>query len=247
MKAVRPPGPLNVLWDLVPAQMLQDSNTSCLQTSAAGQTSGRTCSQCPLFPASPLLHWIYSPFPGSLSSPALPRIHSDISSWPWLPSCGSHCPPLPGLAGQTVAWLRGCSAPAGCGPWGAGAGRARGVSGPPITAGAVPGPRDQTAQASAMSQGPPSWAAGPRGSRMGSSSLLRLLRTLCIVSVLAGCLHPATAQWFSLGSEDTTPDPGTTPVPPTLDEEEGRHGGMGTWPSQHPKFLCLSMEGARGG
>lgn len=62
---------------------------------------------------------------------------------------------------------------------------------------------------------------------MGCSSLLRLLRTLCIVSVLAGCLQPATAQWFSLGSEETTPDPGTSPMPPALDGEEGRHGGMG--------------------
>ncbi|XP_023802309.1 collagen alpha-1(XIII) chain-like, partial [Cyanistes caeruleus] len=47
-----------------------------------------------------------------------------------------------------------------------------------------------------------------------------LFRTLCIVSVLAGCLHPATAQWFSLGSEDTAPDPGTSPTPLTLDGEE---------------------------
>lgn len=78
---------------------------------------------------------------------------------------------------------------------------------------------------------------------MGSSSLLRVLRTLCIVSVLAGCLHPATAQWFSLGSEDTTPDPGTSPTPLTLDEDEGRLGGIGTWLFQHPKFLHLSMEG----
>lgn len=82
---------------------------------------------------------------------------------------------------------------------------------------------------------------------MGSSSPLHLLRTLCIVSVLAGCLHPATAQWFSMGSEDTTPDPGTSPMAPTLDGEEGRHGGMGTWLLQHPKFLHLSMEGTGGG
>lgn len=223
------PGPLNVLWDTIGTPI--------------PPALGRTCSQCPPFSASLLLRWIYSPFPASFSSPALPRIHSGISSRPWLPSCGSHCPLLPWLAGQTVTWLCGCSAPAGCGRgvrvWG-GHGACRG---PLITAGAVPGPRDQTAQASGMSQGPPSRTAGPRGSGMGSSSLLRLLRTLCIISVLAGCLHPAAGQWFSLGSEDTTPDPGTSPVPPTPDGEEGRLGGMGTWLSQHPKFLHLSMEG----
>lgn len=82
---------------------------------------------------------------------------------------------------------------------------------------------------------------------MGSSTPLRLLRTLCIVSALARCLHPATAQWFSLGSEDTTPDPGTSPMPPSPDGEEGRHGGMGTWLSQHPKFLYLSMDEECGG
>lgn len=74
---------------------------------------------------------------------------------------------------------------------------------------------------------------------MGSGSTQRLLRTLCILSVLAGRLPPATAQWFyPLGSEDTTPDPGTSPTAPTapaLDGEEGRHSGTGARLPQHPR------------
>lgn len=224
------PGPLNALWDTLPAQLLQDSNTS-------NRTDLREDPQCPLLSASPLLHRIYSPFPGSFSSPALPRIHSGISSLPAAPAA-----PVPGLAAQTGSRLRGGLSTLRMRSVGAGAGRAGGVAGPPITAGAEPGPRDQTAQGVGRAKDPP--IVGSRGSGMGSGSLLRLL---CIVSVLARCLHPATAQWFSLGSEDTTPDPGTSPVPPSLDGEEGRHGGRGTWLSQHPKFLLLSMEGACGG
>ncbi|KAK4808721.1 hypothetical protein QYF61_023189 [Mycteria americana] len=82
-----------------------------------------------------------------------------------------------------------------------------------------------------MSQAPRSWAAWPRGSSMGSGEPHRLLCVLCILSVLAGHLPPTTAQWFyPLGSEDTTPDPGTSPTAPTAPapdgEEDGDAGGV---------------------
>ncbi|KAM7081881.1 uncharacterized protein J5F26_014590 [Ciconia maguari] len=64
---------------------------------------------------------------------------------------------------------------------------------------------------------------------MGSGEPHRLLCVLCILSVLAGHLPPTTAQWFyPLGSEDTTPDPGTSPTAPTApapDGEEDRDAG----------------------
>lgn len=74
---------------------------------------------------------------------------------------------------------------------------------------------------------------------MGSGGPQRLLRALCILSVLAEHLPSATAQWFyPLGAEDTTPDPSVSPAAPTapaLDGEEGRHGGMGAQPPLHPR------------
>lgn len=70
---------------------------------------------------------------------------------------------------------------------------------------------------------------------MGSGDPRSLLRTFCILWVLAGHLPPSTAQWFyPLGSEDTTPEPGSspaTPTLPTLDGEEGRYGRVG---ARHP-------------
>lgn len=65
---------------------------------------------------------------------------------------------------------------------------------------------------------------------MGSSSPQHLLCTLCLLLVLSGLLPPTTAQWFNLGLEDATPEPGTSPTAPTahgLDGDEGRHDGMG--------------------
>ncbi|OXB63680.1 hypothetical protein ASZ78_008995 [Callipepla squamata] len=51
--------------------------------------------------------------------------------------------------------------------------------------------------------------------RMGGPP--HLLRVLCILSVLATLLSHGTAQWFyPLGSEDTTPELGTSPATPTL-------------------------------
>lgn len=83
---------------------------------------------------------------------------------------------------------------------------------------------------------------------MESGSPHHLLRMLCILLVLAGRLPPATAQWFyPLGSEDTTPDPGTSPTAftePTLDGEEGRHGGTGARLPRHPQLLHPSKDGA---
>lgn len=98
-----------------------------------------------------------------------------------------------------------------------------GVSGATvITAGAVPGHQEQTAQTSGMSQTPLSSA--PRGCSMRLGTP-RLLRALCILSVLAGLLPHGTAQWFyPLGSEDTTPEPGTSPATPTLPTLSGEEG-----------------------
>lgn len=83
---------------------------------------------------------------------------------------------------------------------------------------------------------------------MGSGGPQRLLRVLCILSVLAGHLPPATAQWFyPLGMEDTTPDPSvspTAPSAPALDGEEGRHGGMGAQLPRHPQLLHPRQEEA---
>ncbi|XP_033926203.1 collagen alpha-1(III) chain-like [Melopsittacus undulatus] len=85
------------------------------------------------------------------------------------------------------------------------------------------GCREQPAQESEMSPGPPAWAARPRGSSMGSGSPQHLLPVLCILCLLAGRLPSATAQWFyPLGLDDTTPDPGTSPTAPILDGEEDR-------------------------
>ena len=82
---------------------------------------------------------------------------------------------------------------------------------------------------------------------MGSGSPQHLLRTLRILSVLAGHLAPATAQWFyPLGSEDSSPDPDTSPTAPTaptLGGEEGRHGGIGARLPRHPQLLRHSKEG----
>ncbi|KAM9657804.1 uncharacterized protein ACIBXB_009529 isoform 3-T3 [Morphnus guianensis] len=114
----------------------------------------------------------------------------------------------------------------GHGCWG-GRGACRAARGAAvITVGAVPGQREQTVQASGMSQASTSWAAWPRGSGMGSSSPQHLLRVLCILSVLAGRLPPTTAQWFyPLGLEDTTPDPGTSPTAPTASTLDGEEDG----------------------
>lgn len=109
-----------------------------------------------------------------------------------------------------------------------------------ITAGAVPGHQEQTAQTSGMSRTPLSSA--PRGCSMRLGGTPRLLRALCILSVLAGLLPHGTAQWFyPLGSEDTTPEPGTSPATPTLptpDGEEGRCAPQAPGSSEEGKLPC---------